>query len=209
MTETPAERDETEPLPEVGMYELKDEPKVAQVTPSATPLPTLLEVAETIKLPKKALANQQANEEAAQVAEILARRQADINTYKTLALVGYLCFLVPYLLGRTSRYARYHAQQALHLQVCGVVAMVVTIMLRTIDTVSDGRWPVIGSGGGRAGMVFTFGLVQATLATLGVLGVVQGMVNAMAGEFRALPVIGGLRLLERLGKYELTSEKQP
>jgi len=39
--------------------------------------------------------------------------------------------------------------------------------------------------------------------------VVQGMVNAMAGEYRALPVIGGLRLLERLGKYELTSEKQP
>lgn len=204
MSETPSEREVTPPLPDTGMYEMKDEPKVVPVETPSVPV-----VAETNKLPKKALANQQANEEAVLAAEILARRQADINTYKTLAMVGYLCFLVPYLLGNTSRYARYHAQQALHLQVCGVGAIVVIIVLRTIDTVSDGRWPVIGSGGGRAGMVFSFGLIQATLATLGVLGVVQGMVNAMAGEYRALPAIGGLRLLERLGKYELTSEKQP
>ncbi|MEI7767314.1 MAG: hypothetical protein WCJ97_07750, partial [Phycisphaerae bacterium] len=155
MSETPSDREVNPSPPDTGMYEIKDEPKRPTVTPSVGP--EVADAAATIKLPQKARANQQANEEAAQAAEILARRQADINTYKTLAMVGYLCFLVPYLLGNTSRYARYHAQQALHLQVCGVGAIVVIIVLRTVDTVSDGRWPVFGSGGGRAGMVFTFG----------------------------------------------------
>ena len=99
---------------------------------------------------------------------------ADIEKNKGMTILAYIGILViiPILAVKDSPYTRYHCNQGLILLICGVIAGVI------------GAIPVLGwiLGG-------ILGLVVFVLFVLGLL-------NAINGRAKELPVIGKYRLLK-------------
>lgn len=102
---------------------------------------------------------------------------ADIEANKVLSLFSYLgiLFLIPLLAAKDSRYARFHANQGIVLFIAGIVVSVVGALLNLI--------PI-------------FGTIIATIAGI-LLFVfkVLGIVNAVTGKAKELPLIGQIKIL--------------
>lgn len=117
--------------------------------------------------------------------------QNDIQKNKLMAVLSYLGILVliPILAAKESRYARYHANQGLILWIANMISSVV--------------FGILGFIGG-----FIAGLTQisliATLVSLlsWVVSIVffvlmiLGIINAVTGKAKELPVIGKFKLLK-------------
>lgn len=107
----------------------------------------------------------------------------DIQGNRVMAILSYLGFLVliPMLAAKDSPYARYHANQGLVLFVAEVVYSIafriVRGILRAIHL------------GFLAGILRIVGIVFLVLAVIGI-------VNAVNGRAKELPVIGGIRFLK-------------
>ncbi len=106
----------------------------------------------------------------------------DIQNNKVMALLAYLgfLFLIPLLAAPNSRFARYHANQGLVLFIFEAIAGVVTGIICVIPFVG---WII---GGILSGAVGIFGLVLTIL----------GIVNAVNGQAKQLPLIGGITILK-------------
>ena len=106
----------------------------------------------------------------------------DIQNNKVMALLAYLgfLFLIPLLAAPNSRFARYHANQGLVLFIFEAIAGVVTGSICVIPFVG---WII---GGILSGAVGIFGLVLTIL----------GIVNAVNGQAKQLPLIGGITILK-------------
>ena len=92
------------------------------------------------------------------------QQSRDVNENKVIAAIGYIwiLFLIPLLLKRDSDFAQYHAKQALVLFVVGtVIGFIVWV-------------PIIG---------WLLGIGSFILFVIGI-------VNALSGEKKPLPVIG-------------------
>lgn len=100
--------------------------------------------------------------------------QTDIDKHKGVAALGYIIFLIPILAARDSRYAMYHANQ-------GLVLLLVAVAINIIGMVI----PIIGW------------LLIAPLGTIGVLILaIIGILHAVNGQSKPLPLIGGIKLLK-------------
>ncbi|MDR1825328.1 MAG: hypothetical protein LBR27_08405 [Bifidobacteriaceae bacterium] len=113
----------------------------------------------------------------------------DIQANKIHAVLAYLgiLILVPLLSGtyKTSRFARYHTNQALTLIIFSIGASIVFSIL------------------GGIGLAITWGLGVALFGLYGLVAlamwvlIIIGIVNAAGGKYKPLPVIGGkLNLLK-------------
>lgn len=102
----------------------------------------------------------------------------DIQNNKVMALLAYLgfLFLIPLLAAPNSRFARFHANQGIVLFIFGAIASIIAGATCLIPFVG---W-IIG------GILGIFELVLMIL----------GIVNAVNGQAKQLPLIGGITILK-------------
>jgi uncharacterized membrane protein len=109
--------------------------------------------------------------------------QSDIEKNKVMAVLAYIgiLVLVPLLAAKDSPFARYHANQGLVLFLAEIVLGIFGNIL-SLSLALSGLW-------------FLLMLMPLLwLATL-VLAII-GIVNAVNGEMKPLPVIGGIKLFK-------------
>ena len=113
--------------------------------------------------------------------------QADIQdaqNNKAMAVLAYIIFLIPLLAAKESKFARYHTNQGLVLFLGSVALSIVYGILTTVLTAIS--WRLGLAVGGILWLVF---LVPTILAVIGII-------NAVNGKMKPLPVIGGITILK-------------
>lgn len=97
---------------------------------------------------------------------------------KTIAALAYLIFFLPLLTNKDSKFAMYHANQGLVLLLSFIVLNIVFTFLGTILFFFGGflLWSIPG-------------LVSLVLGVIGIM-------NALNGEMKPLPIIGEITLLK-------------
>ncbi|MCQ2449806.1 MAG: DUF4870 domain-containing protein [Clostridia bacterium] len=105
----------------------------------------------------------------------------DIETNKVYAILAYLSWLViiPLLVAKDSKFARYHANQGLVLAIAEIAFGIVLGVL--------GRIPFLG---------IIFGLVGGVFELACLILTVIGILNAANGKAKELPIVGKFRLLK-------------
>lgn len=96
----------------------------------------------------------------------------DIEKNKVMAVLAYILFFIPLLAAKDSKFARFHTNQGLVLFLGGIIASVVAVI------------PVIGWI-----IAPIAGLVITVLAVIGII-------NALNGKAKELPVIGKFKILK-------------
>ena len=96
----------------------------------------------------------------------------DIEKNKVMAVLAYILFFIPLLAVKDSKFARFHTNQGLVLFLGGIIASVVAVI------------PVIGWI-----IAPIAGLVITVLAVIGII-------NALNGRAKELPVIGKFKILK-------------
>lgn len=110
----------------------------------------------------------------------------DIEQNKVLSLFAYLeiLFLIPLLAAPNSPYARFHTNQGLVLLlasiICGVVVGIIDTILFFVPVVG---W-IIGS------------LLIGIFSLVIFIFIILGIVNAVTGKAKELPLIGKIRILK-------------
>jgi uncharacterized membrane protein len=144
--------------------------------------------------PLQANADQSVNDASPQsVAESTAEfEKKDIEQNKVMAILAYFGILVfiPILAARESKFARYHANQGLILFIVligwKIIDYILTSLLRALLWRSMGLWEVYSLCGTILNLVY---FVFAILAIIGI-------VNALNGKAKELPVIGKYKILK-------------
>lgn len=110
----------------------------------------------------------------------------DVQQNKVLALFAYLeiLFLIPLLAAPNSPYARFHANQGLVLFLTSIISGVVMGVLAVILI-----WiPVAG--------VILIAVLGAAISICMFIFMILGIVNAVTGKAKELPIIGKIRILK-------------
>lgn len=96
----------------------------------------------------------------------------DIDEYRVLAGLSYVCVLcfIPLLMGRSSKFAQFHAKQGLVLFIAEIIIMIVAGILMFI--------PFFGW------------LVNLVLYLLVIILSIMGILKALAGEKWEMPILG-------------------
>lgn len=97
----------------------------------------------------------------------------DIEKNKTMAGLAYLLFFLPLIACPESRYAKFHANQALLLLITGIVG---NVILGIIPVIGWMLMPIFGIG----------------VLILGIMG----LVNGFGGKVKQLPLIGKFTILK-------------
>jgi uncharacterized membrane protein len=118
----------------------------------------------------------------------------DIQQHKGLAVLGYVCFVIPLVAAPNSRFARYHANQGL-LTFLALIAATVGA-----GAVLTGRW-ILGLLLARVALLDWFFFCGLSLLAVALLVgwialVIQGILNAANGDTKPLPVIGHWQLIK-------------
>ena len=98
--------------------------------------------------------------------------EADVENYKIISLFAYcgILFIIPLLAGRDSKYARFHTNQ-------GIILFIFSVILTFFSFIPNIGW------------IFKIGGVF--IAILAILGII----NAVTGKARELPLIGKFQIL--------------
>ncbi len=130
--------------------------------------------------------------------ETAAFHPADINENKVMAFLAYLGPLVfiPMFAKPESKYARFHSNQGLTLFIVDAAYIVAHIILSAIlrmifplsweGFLSYGRGPIYG--------ILSF-IISIPWFLIGILAIL-GIVNALTGKAKALPLIGKFKFLK-------------
>lgn len=106
--------------------------------------------------------------------------EADINDGKTMAILAYIFFLIPLLAARDKKFAMFHTEQAIALWIAFIVIYIAMWIL-----------------------TFIVGQISSSLACIiSILGIIpwiaylvlwiMGLINAIGGKTKELPLIGSL-----------------
>ncbi len=117
-----------------------------------------------------------------------APQQADIQDAqngKTMGILAYILFFIPLLTGahKTSPFVRYHTNQGTVLAIAAIVYGVASSLLSSILLAISWRLWIIGSILGWISIVF-------------VILCVVGIINAVNGRMKPLPLIGGITIIK-------------
>ena len=134
---------------------------------------------------------------------------ADIELNNRLSLLSYLGILVliPIFLVKKSRFAKFHANQGLLLLIANVCANLAVFLLRLLVNalkagmvslllrvgIANAALTMSTVMGAVSGAVFTLLSLAVSAAVIALL--VIGVVNAVKGSAKELPLIGKFRLL--------------
>ncbi len=97
---------------------------------------------------------------------------ADIEKNKIMAVLAYVIFLIPLLAAKDSPFARFHTNQGLVLFIGAILSSVVAAI------------PIIGW------------IISPILAVIVTVLAVIGIINALKGIAKELPIIGKFKLLK-------------
>jgi uncharacterized membrane protein len=119
--------------------------------------------------------------------------QQDAEVNKVWGILAYIIFLIPLIAApKDSRFARFHTNQGLVLALAGIAYGVVSTIITSV-LIGAAFATASGAGLGLAGIVSTLlGLVWLAYVALAILGIV----NAVNGTVKPLPVIGKFTLLK-------------
>ena len=112
--------------------------------------------------------------------------RADIEQNKAMALLSYIgiLFIIPLLAAPNSKFARFHANQGLVLFIAEIVLGVAVSIVSGILTAILWFLSII------------MALVGSLLGLVGFIFMVLGIVNAINGKAKELPLIGGIKLIK-------------
>ena len=96
----------------------------------------------------------------------------DIEKNKVMGLLAYILFFIPLLAAKDSPFARYHANQGLVLFICGLISSLVWII------------PILGW------------IIAPILSIVITVLAVIGIINALNGKAKELPIIGKFKILK-------------
>ena len=100
-----------------------------------------------------------------------------------LAYFGILV-LIPILAAKESKFARFHANQGLILLITGVAySIFVQVIIKIVSFISYALAGIVG---------IALGLAWLLLLVLAIIGII----NAVKGEFKQLPLIGQFQILK-------------
>ena len=104
--------------------------------------------------------------------------QEDIQNNKVMAVLSYIGILalIPFLAAKESPYAQFHAKQGLTLFIVEIVYSVLSVILAFI--------PVVG--------LIVSGVIGLCVFVL----VILGIVNAVQGQAKELPIIGMIKIFK-------------
>ena len=122
--------------------------------------------------------NKKTNDEVKDVAQNMNQGEGiytseDIEKNKTMAGLSYLLFFLPLIVCPESKYAKFHANQALLLLIVGIAG---NVILGIIPVIGWMLLPVFGIG----------------VLVLGIMG----LVNGFGGKAKRLPLIGRFDILK-------------
>lgn len=105
----------------------------------------------------------------------------DIKQNRIIALLSYLSWLVlvPIFGAKESKFARFHANQGLVLAIGGTLVMFVLGLLKGMKLIG-----------------WIFSIASALVALLCFVLAIIGIINALNGKAKELPLIGGIKLLK-------------
>ncbi len=109
---------------------------------------------------------------------VASMTQADIDDGKTMAILAYIFFIIPLLTSRDKKFAMFHTEQAIALWIAFIaIYIVITILNIIVSQISS-----------------SIGCVISILGILPWLAYVvlwiMGLLNAIGGKVKELPVIG-------------------
>ncbi|WP_148509883.1 DUF4870 domain-containing protein [Hungatella hathewayi] len=113
--------------------------------------------------------------------------QADIKDAqdnKAMAVLAYIIFLIPLFAAKESKFARYHTNQGLVLFIATVALSIVYSILTTILYAIS--WRLGLAVGGILWLVFFLPTILAVI----------GIINAVNGRMKPLPILGGIQILK-------------
>jgi uncharacterized membrane protein len=119
---------------------------------------------------------------------------ADIQKFKGMAVLAYICFLVPLVAAPNSKFARFHANQGLLVFILLIVITIVVAMLylaRFLASHFLESMTMLSSFFGCG-----FALLQFALLVSWAALVIMGIIHAANGERKELPVIGHWTLIK-------------
>ena len=135
--------------------------------------------AEATEQPKAEQAQGQQNDLSAKVANLNNTKDTtdqfdkdDIEKNKAMGLLAYILFFIPLLAAKDSPFARYHANQGLVLFICGLISSVLWII------------PILGW------------IIAPILSIVITVLAVIGIINALNGKAKELPIIGKFKILK-------------
>ena len=107
--------------------------------------------------------------------------EKDIQDNKIMAVLAYLSWLVliPLFAAKDSKFARFHCNQGLVLAICEIVVSIVLGILSAI--------PFLG---------FIFSIILALFSLVCFIFSILGIINAVNGRAKELPLIGSYKLLK-------------
>jgi uncharacterized membrane protein len=113
--------------------------------------------------------------------------QQDADANKAMGVLAYIIWLIPLLAApKTSRFARFHTNQGLVLFLLGVAYGIIWSILQVALIAALWASPIA------AGLfTFVFGIVWLAYPVLAVIGII----NAVQGQLKALPLIGGITII--------------
>ena len=134
---------------------------------------------EATEQPKAEQAQGQQNDLSAKVANLNNTKDTtdqfdkdDIEKNKAMGLLAYILFFIPLLAANDSPFARYHANQGLVLFLCGLISSVLWII------------PILGW------------IIAPILSIVITVLAVIGIINALNGKAKELPIIGKFKILK-------------
>lgn len=112
--------------------------------------------------------------------------QQDVEQNKVMAVLAYfgILVLIPILAAKESKFARFHANQGLILLITGVAySIFVQLVIKIVAFISYALAGIVG---------IALGLAWLLLLVLAIIGII----NAVKGEFKQLPLIGQFQILK-------------
>ncbi|MCC6865711.1 MAG: zinc ribbon domain-containing protein [Ignavibacteria bacterium] len=104
--------------------------------------------------------------------------QADIDDGKTMAILAYIMFLIPLFAARDKKFAMYHTEQAIALWIAFIAIYIVMFILTiVVNQISDALGCVISIIGILPWVAY-------------VVLWIMGLLNAIGGKVKELPVVG-------------------
>ena len=109
----------------------------------------------------------------------------DIEQNKVMGILAYLSWLVlvPLFAAKTSPYARFHTNQGLVLAITEIIWIIIQTVVTSILYAISWRLSFIGT---------ILGLVNIVFLVFAIIGIM----NAINGKAKELPLIGGFRIIK-------------
>jgi uncharacterized membrane protein len=121
--------------------------------------------------------------------------QNDAEDNKGIAILAYIIFFIPLLLGahKTSPFVKFHANQG---TVLFLVSLALSIILSILSAVITGILTATLAFGALLAFLGIWGIVWIIIGLAILALVIFGIINAATGKTKKLPLIGGLTLIK-------------